>query len=95
MDKTEQVKQELEKVIREMAEKEGLSPLSCRIEASLTGRNEVEYLIEYMNKDGHPAGLGFRNIRPVNPEDFNDPKFLVRLIHNLALWLKAQAAREK
>ena len=28
----------------------------------------------------------------MTPEKFNDPKFKMRLLHNLALWLKAQAA---
>lgn len=90
MEKTEGVKQALERVLREMVEKEGLSLPSYGIEATLAAKGGVDYLIEYIGKDGKPAGLGFRNIRAVEPKDFEDPKFKVRLVHNLALWLKAQ-----
>ena len=94
MGKTEQIKLELEKVIRETAEKEGLSLPHYRIEVYLKPEGTSDYLIEYIGKKGGSLGLGFRNIRSVTPEDFSDPKFKVRLIHNLALWLKAQAARD-
>jgi hypothetical protein len=90
----EQVRQELEKVIRDTAEKEGLTVPPYRIEVFPTLEGAADYLIEYIGKSGEPLGLGFRNIRPVTPGDFNDPKFRVRLVHNLALWLKAQAARD-
>jgi len=91
----EQVEQELEKVIRETAEKEGLALPAYTIAVFPTPEGTADYLIEYLGKEGKPLGLGFRNIRPVTPGDFNDPKFKVRLIHNLALWLKAQAKRDR
>jgi len=95
MGKAEQVEQELEKVIRETVEKEGLPMPLHRIEVFPTPEGTADYLIEYFGKKGTPLGLGFRNIRPVSPEDFNDPKFRVRLLLNLSLWLKAQATRDE
>ena len=95
MGKAEMIQQELEKVIRETAEKEGLAVPRCKIEVFLNPEGTADYLMEYIGKEGKPLGLGFRNIRPVNSEDFNDPKFRVRLVHNLGLWFKAQAERDK
>ena len=95
MNKAEIVRQELEKVIRDTAEKEDLRVPSYRIEVFPTPEGTADYLIEYVGIKGESLGLGFRNIRPVTPEDFNDPKFRVRLVSNLALWLKAQAERDE
>jgi len=94
-DKLTQIKQALEKAIRETAQKETLGIPKYKTQAILTPGGMVDYVIEYIGKSSEPIGLGFRNIRPVNPEDFDDPKFKVRLVHNLALWLKAQAERDK
>lgn len=85
-----QIKLALEKVIQETVAKEGLTAPVCNIEVFLVEGGRFDYLIEYVDKDGKPASLGFRNIRPVEVKDFDDPKFRVRLIHNLDLWLKAQ-----
>ena len=95
MNEAERVRQELGKVIREAAEKEGLALPACRVELFPRPEGTMDYLIEYGGRDGRALGLGFRNIRPVGPGDFKDPKFKVRLVHNLGLWLKAQAARDK
>src|SRR5437867_4073025 len=93
-DKLMRIEQALEKTIQETVQKEGLGVPKYRIEATLTPEGTADYIIEYIGKNGEPIGLGFRNIRPVNPADFDDSKFKVRLVHNLALWLKAQAARD-
>ncbi len=94
MDQVEQIEKELEKVIRDTVEKEGLPSPHYRIEVFPKPEGVADYLIEYIGKKGELLGLGFRNIRPVTSEDFSDPKFGVRLVHNMALWLKAQAARD-
>lgn len=95
MDRSEGVKQGLEKALHETVEKEGLDLPVYKIETVTAPKGGIDYLIEYINKDGKPAGLGFRNIRPVEPGDFEDPKFRIRLLHNLALWLKAQESMQK
>jgi hypothetical protein len=83
------VEKALERALEEAAGK-GTGPLSrCRIVVTPAEGGRFDYLIDYAGRDGKPAGPGFRNLRPVEPRDFDDPKFTVRLLKNLALWLEA------